>query len=119
LVFGIGSHPTPRAAELPDPTPQSGRFSFARNFRGHLGEARSVRILGAISQDWGSMELVTGATGYVGARLLRRLSSEGRPARALARRPERVEPLDGVEALPGDMLSGAGLARALDGCSTA
>jgi uncharacterized protein YbjT (DUF2867 family) len=65
------------------------------------------------------MELVTGATGYVGARLLRRLSGEGRPARALARRPERVEPLDGVEALPGDLLSGAGLTRALDGCTTA
>ncbi len=39
------------------------------------------------------MELVTGATGYVGARLLRRLADEGRPLRALARRPERVEPL--------------------------
>ena len=31
------------------------------------------------------MELVTGATGYVGSRLLRRLSADGRPARALAR----------------------------------
>ena len=34
------------------------------------------------------MELVTGATGYVGGRLLRRLAGEGRPVRALARRPE-------------------------------
>ena len=65
------------------------------------------------------MELVTGATGYVGTRLLRRLAGEGRPVRALARRPERVETLDGVEALPGDLLSGAGLARALEGCTTA
>jgi uncharacterized protein YbjT (DUF2867 family) len=65
------------------------------------------------------MELVTGATGYVGARLLRRLAGEGRPVRALARRPERVEPLEGVEALAGDLVSGAGLAGALDGCATA
>ena len=47
------------------------------------------------------MELVTGATGYVGARLLRRLAGEGRAVRALARRPELVEQLDGVEAGPG------------------
>jgi uncharacterized protein YbjT (DUF2867 family) len=65
------------------------------------------------------MELVTGATGYVGTRLLRRLAGEGRPVRALARRPERVEELEGVEAVPGDLVSGAGLARALDGCTTA
>jgi uncharacterized protein YbjT (DUF2867 family) len=65
------------------------------------------------------MELVTGATGYVGARLLRRLAGDGRPVRALARRPERVEPLDGVEAVRGDLLTGAGLAEALDGCATA
>ena len=43
------------------------------------------------------MELVTGATGYIGSRLLRRLAGEGRPVRALARRPERVEALPGVE----------------------
>jgi uncharacterized protein YbjT (DUF2867 family) len=65
------------------------------------------------------MELVTGATGYVGARLLRRLAGDGRPVRALARRPERVEPLDGVEAVQGDLLTGTGLAEALDGCATA
>jgi uncharacterized protein YbjT (DUF2867 family) len=62
------------------------------------------------------MELVTGATGYVGSRLLRRLAAEGRPARALARRPE---PLPGVEVVRGDLLTGAGLEQALDGCSTA
>lgn len=66
-----------------------------------------------------AMELVTGATGYVGARLLRRLAGEGRAVRALARRPARLEPLDGVEPVAGDLVSGAGLARALDGCATA
>ena len=47
------------------------------------------------------MELVTGATGYVGSRLVRRLAAEGRAVRALARRPEKLEPLDGVEAVDG------------------
>jgi len=65
------------------------------------------------------MELVTGATGYIGARLLRRLVDDGRPVRALARRPEAVEPLPGVETVLGDLVSGAGLTRALDGCATA
>jgi uncharacterized protein YbjT (DUF2867 family) len=65
------------------------------------------------------MELVTGATGYVGARLLRRLAAEGRPARALARAPERLEPLVGVERVRGDLVTGAGLTRALAGCATA
>ena len=62
------------------------------------------------------MELITGATGYVGSRLLRRLVEEGRPVRALARRPEH---LTGVDAVRGDLLTGAGLDEALDGCSTA
>ena len=65
------------------------------------------------------MELVTGATGYVGSRLLRRLVGAGRPVRALARSPERVEALTGVEAVPGDLLTGAGLEAALSGCETA
>jgi uncharacterized protein YbjT (DUF2867 family) len=65
------------------------------------------------------MELITGASGYVGGRLLRRVAAEGRPLRALARRPERVEPLAGVEAVRGDLLSGEGLEAALEGISTA
>jgi uncharacterized protein YbjT (DUF2867 family) len=62
------------------------------------------------------MELVTGATGYVGSRLTRRLAAEGRPVRALARRPESLTDVDVVQ---GDLLTGAGLEEALDGCSTA
>jgi uncharacterized protein YbjT (DUF2867 family) len=65
------------------------------------------------------MELVTGATGYVGDRLLRRLTAEGRAMRAFARRPDRVERRPGVEVFGGDLLSGKGLAEALEGCSTA
>jgi uncharacterized protein YbjT (DUF2867 family) len=62
------------------------------------------------------MELVTGATGYVGSRLLRRLAAEGRPVRALARRPESLTDVDVVR---GDLLTGSGLEEALEGCSTA
>ncbi|HEU0019914.1 MAG TPA: NAD(P)H-binding protein [Thermoleophilaceae bacterium] len=65
------------------------------------------------------MELVTGATGYVGGRLIERLRAEGRPVRALARDPSRVDQGPGVEAVRGDLLDGAGLEAALDGCSVA
>jgi uncharacterized protein YbjT (DUF2867 family) len=65
------------------------------------------------------MELVTGATGYVGSRLMRRLAQEGRPVRALARRPERLEATDHVEPILGDVVTGAGLGQALEGADTA
>jgi uncharacterized protein YbjT (DUF2867 family) len=65
------------------------------------------------------MELVTGATGYIGSRLLRRLAADGRPVRALARRPQCVELLPGVTPVEGDLLSGRELTDALDGCHTA
>ena len=65
------------------------------------------------------MELVTGATGYVGSRLLRHLVAERRPVRALARVPAAVERLPGVEAVRGDLLSGIGVDAALEGCRTA
>ncbi|HZB05755.1 MAG TPA: NAD(P)H-binding protein [Thermoleophilaceae bacterium] len=63
------------------------------------------------------MELVTGGTGYVGSRLLRRLAAEGRPVRAFAREPEGLA--GDVAAFRGDLLSGEGLVEALDGCSSA
>jgi uncharacterized protein YbjT (DUF2867 family) len=65
------------------------------------------------------MELVTGATGYIGSRLVGRLAEEGRAVRALARRPDAVEPREGVEAVRGDLLAGRGLGAALDGVHTA
>jgi uncharacterized protein YbjT (DUF2867 family) len=65
------------------------------------------------------MELVTGATGYVGGRLVERLLAEGRPVRALARDPSRVEPRLGLEAVAGDLLGESGIREALDGCSVA
>jgi uncharacterized protein YbjT (DUF2867 family) len=65
------------------------------------------------------MELVIGATGYVGGRLVERLRREGRPLRAAARDPGRLGELPGVEAVRVNVVSGEGLAAALDGVTTA
>jgi uncharacterized protein YbjT (DUF2867 family) len=65
------------------------------------------------------MELVTGATGYIGGKLLRRLLADGRPARALVREPSRLENAAGLEVIDGDLLTGDGVEQALDGCHTA
>jgi uncharacterized protein YbjT (DUF2867 family) len=67
------------------------------------------------------MILLTGATGYVGGRLLRRLEQQDRLVRCLARRPEflkaRVGP--GVEVVPGDVLDSASLGGAMRGVEAA
>jgi uncharacterized protein YbjT (DUF2867 family) len=67
--------------------------------------------------------LVTGASGYVGGRLVERLGGEaGARAgelRLLARRPEKVGAPAGVEVVRGDAVSGEGLTEALDGIEVA
>jgi uncharacterized protein YbjT (DUF2867 family) len=65
------------------------------------------------------MELVTGATGYIGGRLIERLVAEGRQVRALAREASRFAPVEGVELAEADLLQPGTLARALDGCDAA
>src|SRR4051812_4518650 len=65
------------------------------------------------------MDLVTGATGYVGGRLIERLLQDDRPLRALARNPDRLEPVAGVDVVAGDLVRNTGLAEALDGIDTA
>jgi uncharacterized protein YbjT (DUF2867 family) len=66
------------------------------------------------------MELVTGATGYVGGRLVDRLLEDGRKVRALARNPARFDDRGGAaEVAQGDVVSGDGLERALHGCKVA
>ena len=68
-----------------------------------------------------SRVLLTGATGYVGGRLLRALEDRGHRLRCLARKPEhlasRVAPQ--TEVVAGDVVSGEGLAEALSGVETA
>lgn len=63
--------------------------------------------------------LVTGATGYVGGRLLPVLLDAGHEVRALARNPDRADVPEGVELVKGDVVSGEGLAAALDGVDVA
>ena len=65
--------------------------------------------------------LVTGATGYVGGRLLTALQTAGHEVRCLARRPDylmpRIKPPTTI--LTGDVLNAASLAGAFEGCDTA
>ena len=65
------------------------------------------------------MMLVTGGTGFVGSHLLDSLSARGEPARCLLRpTPVRGRLPPGIEAAPGDLITGQGLDRALDGVDT-
>lgn len=66
--------------------------------------------------------LITGATGYVGGRLVPRLLQEGFRARVLVRDPARLQGrawLDQVEVFQGDVLDPATLAPALAGVGAA
>jgi uncharacterized protein YbjT (DUF2867 family) len=67
------------------------------------------------------MYLLTGATGYVGGRLLRRLERDGLAVRCLCRNPEalgwRVAP--DTEVVQGDLLQAASLGAAFSGVETA
>ena len=65
--------------------------------------------------------LLTGATGYVGGRLLRILEAEGHPVRCLARRPGNLNgKVSGVtEVVPGDLLDRESLDRAMQGVDVA
>src|SRR5271165_3760234 len=67
------------------------------------------------------MHLLTGATGYIGGRLLRRFERNGSAVRCLCRNPEslgwRVGP--GTELVRGDLLEPASLGAAFSGVDTA
>ncbi len=63
--------------------------------------------------------LVTGATGHLGANLVRRLLEEGERVRVLLRPSSDMRAVDGlaVERVTGDIRDPASLAAAFDGCS--
>lgn len=63
--------------------------------------------------------LVTGATGRVGSRLVRRLCHEGEEVRILVRDPAKAEPLValGAQAVVGDIVDGEAVASAAKGVS--
>jgi uncharacterized protein YbjT (DUF2867 family) len=67
------------------------------------------------------MYLLTGATGYVGGRLLSRLEQDGVSVRCLCRNPDalgwRISP--GTELVRGDLLQPAALGAAFEGVDTA
>ena len=63
--------------------------------------------------------LVTGATGYIGGRLIPVLLEQGHRVRALARDPSRADLPDAVDVAKGDVIKGEGLREALDGIEVA
>ncbi len=65
--------------------------------------------------------LVTGATGYIGGRLVPRLLAAGHRVRCLSRNPDRLagRPWPGVELVKGDVSDEASLAAALEGVAQA
>lgn len=68
----------------------------------------------------GKKVLVTGATGFLGGALVRRLAADGVPVRALVRRPQKGEFLravSGVELVPGDITDAQAMQQAAQGCA--
>lgn len=67
------------------------------------------------------MILLTGATGYIGGRLLGRLQAEGLAVRCLCRNPEALgwRASSGTELVRGDLLQPASLGEAFPGIDTA
>jgi uncharacterized protein YbjT (DUF2867 family) len=65
--------------------------------------------------------LLTGATGYIGGRLLHRLEASGRQVRCLTRRPEALATrvAEGTEVVAGDVLDALSVRRAMAGVETA
>src|SRR6202044_10035 len=74
-----------------------------------------------MSMDHRSLILLTGASGYIGGRLLRALEAAGRPVRSLARHPDFLfsRVASSTEVVQADCLDRTSLALALEGVDTA
>ena len=59
---------------------------------------------------------LTGASGFVGAHVLRELLAAGYYVRALSRASTGPEPVEGLAIVTGDLTNSGGFAKALDGC---
>lgn len=67
-----------------------------------------------------SKVLITGVTGYIGGRLLRRFEESARPLRCLVRQPRRLGPTrPTTEVVQGDCLDEESIDRALEGVEAA
>jgi len=78
--------------------------------------------IGAVFMDPGRpLILVTGATGYIGGRLVPRLLAAGHRVRCLVRNPDRLSGRrwPGVELVKGDVANAASLEAALQGVTQA
>lgn len=68
----------------------------------------------------GSTILVTGATGFLGGAMVRRLAAEGATVRALARNPDRagyVRDVENVTVVEGDLTHPLGMVEVTAGCT--
>jgi len=65
--------------------------------------------------------LLTGATGYIGSHLLRKLEQEQRPVRCMVRRPEQMagRTAPGIDVVKADVFDRDSLLRAMDAVHTA
>ncbi len=102
------------------------RAELGRPWKANLQNRGKTRPADAMQHDTNdkpqpSLILLTGATGYVGGRLLRALEAAGHRVRCLARRPEFLRDRAGpaTEIVQGDVLDADSLHTAMAGVRTA